>query len=404
MHIDLNSCFATALQQAYFHLRNRPIAVAAYETPNGCVLAPSIEAKRFGVKTAMTVRDAKLLCPGIIICGNETDIVRDVHMKFRNICRDYSPTVHMMSIDELIIDFKDMERVHLDLIYVAKEIKRRFRSEIGEVISCNIGLSTNILLAKLAGSLHKPDGLDVITHENLKEIYSQIKLTDLNGINTRNEARLNANGIFNPLQFLDSTVQTLRSNVFQSILGWYWYCELRGYQIRDVEFKRRSYGQDYALGKYTADPQELARLLMKLTEKMGRRLRKSRNEAFGIHVGIGYADGTYWHKGRQVNTGMYTTQELFTKVMWMFNQAPEKKQIARLGVSCYDLAPSNKSQPTLFDADDSRRKLSDAMDKINDRYGEFVITPALMMCMGKEGLILDRIPFGETKNIEDLYS
>jgi len=85
MHIDLNSCFATVEQQANFHLRGKPLVIAAYETPNGCVVSPSIEAKRYGIKTGMTVREARLLCRNVIVRDPDPDLVRDVHFKFKTI-------------------------------------------------------------------------------------------------------------------------------------------------------------------------------------------------------------------------------------------------------------------------------------------------------------------------------
>jgi len=89
MHVDLNSCFATIEQQASPLLRGKPIAVAAYNSPNGCVVAPSIEAKRFGVKVGMTVREARLLCGEIIIKLPDPPKYREVHQQFSKIFRDY---------------------------------------------------------------------------------------------------------------------------------------------------------------------------------------------------------------------------------------------------------------------------------------------------------------------------
>jgi len=108
MHIDLNSCFATAEQQAYPSLRGKPIGIAAYTAPSGCVLAPSIEAKRYGVKTGMTVRDARLLCPDIIIRDPDPRLVRDIHVKFRSVLQNYSPLIVPKSIDELVVDFSHL--------------------------------------------------------------------------------------------------------------------------------------------------------------------------------------------------------------------------------------------------------------------------------------------------------
>lgn len=395
MHVDLNSCFATVEQQANPHLRGRPIVIAAYTTPNGCVVAPSIEAKKYGIKVGMTVREARLLYKDVIVRDPDPQLVRDVHVKFIKIFKDYSPFVYPKSIDEVVVEFKGLPAFKRGLVNIGYDIKKRLRTEVGEWISCNIGISTNRFLAKLASSLHKPDGLDVITHKNILNVYSLVSLIDLNGINTRYEARLNSNGIFNPLQFLKAGELFLRKNVFKSIVGHYWYLRLRGFETDDVEIKRKSFGQDYAIGKKTKDQMELSRILMKLCEKMGRRLRRSGNEAFGIHVGIIYEDWTYFHKSKKFNRPMFTTDDLFIKSMWIFNMRDKEKKIAKISVSCFELFPAKTSQINLFEIEDKKRKVSNALDKINDRYGEYIITPALMMDM--ENLVLDRIAFGSTE-------
>ncbi len=400
MHIDLNSCFATVEQQANFHLRGKPLVIAAYTSPAGCVIAPSIEAKRLGIKVGMTVREAKLICKEVIVRDPDPALVRDVHLKFRKICRDYSPIVIAKSIDEMVIDFQGIAGFNQDLIIIGQEIKKRIRKEIGEWISCNVGIGTNRFLAKLAASLHKPDGLDLIDYQNLRDVYASVKLIDLNGINTRFEARLNANGIFTPLEFLAAKEAFLRKQVFKSIVGYYWYLRLRGFEIDDVEFKRKSFGQDYALGEKTADPEKLSRLIMKLCEKMGRRLRRSGQAAQGVHLGIVYTDGSYWHRAKKFSRVLFTTQDLFIKALWIFNQQPERKVVAKLSVSCFDLVPAKSLQESLFDFFDKKLKVSLAMDKINDRYGEYVITPALMM--GMKDLVVDRVAFGGIKDRSEI--
>ena len=403
MHIDLNSCFATVEQQANPHLRGKPLVIATYTSPGGCVLAPSIEAKKYGIKVGMTVRDARLIYKNIIVRDPDPILVRDVHVKFRNICKTYSPTVIPKSIDEVVIDFANTPALQRGLINIAQEIKARFRDEIGEWISCNVGISTNRFLAKLAASLHKPDGLDVVDYHNLETIYSQIKLTDLNGINIRYEARLNAVGIFTPLQFFEASAVFLKKSVFKSIIGYHWYLRLHGFEIDDVEFKRKSYGQDYSLGKKTSDRQILAKYIMEMCEKLGRRMRHAEKAALGVHIGLIYENWTYWHRGRKVYQPLYSTQEIFTKAMWVFNQQPDIKTIAKISVSCYDLIPCKTNQLSLLDDVQIEKKtnLTNALDKINDRYGEYVITPALMM--GMNDLIIDRVAFGGTKELEDLY-
>lgn len=402
MHIDLNSCFATIEQQANPLLRGKPLVVAAYDTPNACIIAPSIEAKRIGIKVGMRIREAWLLSRDIIIRTPDPQKYRDVHTKFKNIFKEYSPDVTPKSIDEAVIDFSPVEQWNPDLIRIAREIKQRIKNEIGEWIVCSIGISTNMFLAKLAASLHKPDGLDLIDYHNLLDVYKRVELLDFNGINVKFQARLNMHGIHTPIDFLNAPLDLLEKQVFKSIVGRYWYQKLRGYEADKKEFPTKTIGQQYALKIPTADRKELSRLLMKLCEKMGRRLRRKSLIARGIHFWASYKDWTFWHRGRMMDRDMYTTFELYRNAQLVFNQQPQLKPITHMGVSCYDLNPTNKIQMNLFEEEFTKeRKAADAMDKINDKYGEFTVVPAIMMDM--DDLILDRIAFGGVKELEDLY-
>lgn len=400
MHIDLNSCFATIEQQANPLFRGKPIAVAAYNSPNGCILAPSIEAKLLGIKTGMTVREARLIYPRIIVRTPDPPKYRAVHTAFCRIFRDYSPDVTPKSIDEAVIDLTDSLRLFRGTVTdIGREIKKRFKTEIGEWMRCSIGISTNRFLAKLAASLHKPDGLEIIDHRNVIDVYRRVSLIDLNGINTRFQARLNAYNIFTPIDFYQAPMELLKKQVFKSIIGYYWYLRLRGHEIDAIDFKRKSFGNTYALQKQTRDPKELSKLLMKLCEKTGRRLRRAQYSAQGVHVSCVYTDMTYWHTGRKFETPIYTTQEIYIKAMRLLNMSGYKKHVRNLAVSVYDLIPSTHEQLEIFSS--PGHKVAEAVDKINDRWGEFVITPALMMEM--DDIILDRIAFGGVKELEEIY-
>lgn len=400
MHLDLNSCFASIEQQANPLLRGKPIVVAAYTAPSGCVLAPSIEAKKEGIKVGMRVRDAKFLCPKVVVLAPDPPKYRDVHLKLRRLLNEYSPNVVPKSIDEAVIDFSGTVALKRGLTDIGYEIKRRIKSEIGEWLLCNIGISTNRFLAKLAASLHKPNGLDVITFNNLIETYQKTKLTDFCGINTHYEARLNANGIFTPIDFLNASLQTLQKQVFKSINGYNWYLRLRGWEVDAADFGRKSYGQSYALPKPTDDPNELSKLLMKLCEKMGRRLRRAGYFTQGIHVSVFYNDDTHWHKAMRLPQPVFSTPDLFLKAKIVLNYQPEKRRIANLAVSCYDLLKYSFDQPALFGNESLRKKkLVEAVDRLNDKYGEYIITPALML--GLRDKVIDRIAFGRGGGLEE---
>jgi DNA polymerase-4 len=400
MHIDLNSCFATVMQQAYVHLRGKPLVISAYSTPRGFVLSPSIEAKKLGIKLGFNNADARAVCPDIIIRTPDPELVRDVHRKFRKIFESYSPFVVPKSIDEAVIDFKHTKYENTDLVPVGEEIRLRMRREIGEWISCSIGISTNRFLAKLAAGIHKPNGLDVIDAGNVEHIFSRMVLTDFPGIARRFELRLHENGIYTPLDFLAADEKFLHRKVFKSIVGHHWYMRMRGWEVDDIEFERKSYGQQYALAEKTGNVLILGRLLMKLCEKMGRRVRRAGYAARGISLALSFTDHTYLHTGHLVGYQMYTIWDFYHEAYRILHEAlAGGKTVSQMSVSCFDLVTVRAIEEQLFDQTRTKKHLvSDAVDQMNDRYGEYVITPASMMRM--DSTILDRIAFG---NVREVY-
>lgn len=404
MHVDMNSCFATIEQQANPLLRGRPCGVCSYTTPRGIIIAPSIEAKQLGIKLGTTVREAKTICRDFVPLENDPPKYRDAHIRFKKIFMDYTDRVTPKSIDEAVLDLSNTPILKLKTMEeIGFEIKQRVYEELGEWVRVNVGIGSNRFFAKTAAGLHKPDGLDVMDSSNALEIYRSMELTDLCGINWRYEVRLNANGIYSPLQFFSARMDFLKKQVFKSIVGRHWYMRLRGWEVDAIDFGRKSFGHTYALGQKTADKDELSKLLMKLCEKTGRRLRRANYHAQGVHVSMLYQDRTYWHKGYTTKTRLYTTDEIFRYAMLLFNKQPQLKVVTNLAVSVFNLVPHSPEQIGLFDGGkQDKEALARSIDEVNDRYGEFVITPALMMSMDKT--VLDRIAFGGVRDLDDLYS
>ncbi len=403
MHIDMNSCFASVEQQANRLLRGKAIGVVANDHRTGTIISPSYEAKRFGIKTGFRVFQAREILPKIQIIKSDPDKYFYVHKKFAEIFRDYSPDVVALSIDEAAINFEGMPKINLKrLVSIGYEIKQRIKAEIGDWLTCNVGISTNRFLAKLGASLHKPDGLDVITSDNLREVYKSLELVDLCGINVRYERRLNLAGIRTPLDFLEAPVWKLRHQVFHSIVGYYWYMRLRGYEIDTIEHPRRSYGQGYHLHHFTAENQELSKLMMKLCEKMGRRLRRAGMAARGIAVYASFERG-YLHKGHKFGGYMYATLDLYDAAMALLNHRPADQKVTQLSVSCFDLAEAAKLTLPLFEGLKERRiKIANATDAINNHYGEYVVYSAKMFGLDNE--IVKRVPFhATTDTLSEIY-
>lgn len=400
MHIDLNSCFATLEQQAYPRLRGRPVAVAAYTTDNGCVLAPSIEAKQFGVKTGTRVKDAKLLCPGIVILPPDPMKYRDVHLRLKSILGRYTDDINPKSIDEFVINLegspllKRADGAH----YVAHQIKACIRQEIGEWVRVSVGIAPNKLLAKTGAGLHKPDGLDEINAGNALDIYRSLQLTDLYGIAARNAARLHQVGIFTVEDLYNASVDRLRRG-FRSVMGVHWYMWIRGWESGDVIFDRKSFGNSYSLPLQASTSAELAPTLAKLVHKTTQRMRAANYQCGGVHLSLVFRDYDYWHKGVQTDKPLFDQRDVHREAYRLLERCPYRKPVKTLAVSVFNLAPYNVKQLTLFDDEDKKARLVAAQDEVNSRYGTYCLTPGLMI--GTEALVPDRIAFGGVKELQD---
>ncbi len=453
MHIDLNSCFAIIEQQANRLLRGRPVAVPAYDTPRGMVIASSYEAKAKGIKLGVNVQQARQIDPRVVILTPDPAKYREAHRLFKKVLLAYTPDVHPKSIDEFVLDFESSlmlkkrfaersakstdapRKIHNRLMRdIALEIKRDIAESLGEYVTVNIGISTNRFLAKYAAGFGKPDGMLLIDHANLRDSYRGMSLVDLPGINLRYKARLRAAEIYTPLDFLDADMTLLRKRVFKSINGYHWYRRLKGYEADAIEFQRRSIGHQYALSDKTTDMEKLERLLIKLCEKTGRRLRRNDYCATGIHLYLGFEssmphmDGPAafdnmpnirsWSHGEKVYHRLYSTPDIYDAAKRLLRSAEIPSRIKIMSVHVFGLEPWTPEQLNLFQTQkldkkaspgdktalertlrsvDAQKRVSDAVDAINDRYGEFVVVPGAMTEMS--GTILDRIAFGQVHDM-----
>jgi len=399
MHIDLNSCYAIIEQQANPLIRHKPVGVAAYTTPRGFIIASSYEAKRQGIKL-MRIIEAKEIDPRIIILAPDPEKYFDAHRRFKAVLERYTDLVTPKSIDEFIVDFQGSQTISKgqNLLEIGYQMKEEIKQALGKYVTVNIGIAPNRFLAKVAAGMDKPDGLTVIEARDIPNIYGQLNLLDLPGINHRYESRLNRAGIFTPLDFFDAQLQLLKGPVFQSIVGYYWYLRLRGYEIDAQKFPVRSFGNDFAIKEWTYDREVISRYIMKLSEKTGRRLRKHDYQAQGVYLGLAFDDGSWWGKSKRSKATIYSTQEIYLNLMQLFRQVSFPAKCSHVNIAVFNVAPASPFQLGLFDGTGlDTRALARASDKINDRYGEFTLIPARMANM--EHVIIKRVPFGSVRDL-----
>lgn len=396
MHIDLNSCFATVEQQARPMLRGRPVVIVNRRTENTMIVTASYEAKALGISLGMKVKEARRLAPDLVALESDPPKYRYVYRKLMSIMKRYSAHITMKSIDEGIIDFHQTTSAikGRELVDIGYEMKQSLRNEIGCAMRCNVGIAPNRFLAKTAASLHKPDGLDVIDHSNLRQALAELKLTDLTGIASHNEARLNKVGIYTPLQFLDADPVTLRKIVFKSIVGEQWHQRLRGWEVDDVSHDVKTVGRQYVLEAFDLSRTQILQRLHHLCESVGHRMRTQNKAARGIVVTARSRGHGYWHRRHMCALPFFSNQAIYAQAAMLFAQAPD--DITMIAVSCYQLEDGISDQLSLFGDQLAREQhVTEAIDAINRRFGDRTIHAA--DTLGTDFYVKQKVPFGSTR-------
>jgi len=408
MHIDLNSCFATIEQQSRPSLRGRPVGVTNRITPHCCMIALSYEAKRVGAKVGMRHDEVRGMVPNLIVLETDPPKYHHAYQKLVEIMKSYSPKVKMKSIDEGIIDFSGSNhalnmRSHNStkaLEQIGYEIKQRLKEELGCWMKCNVGIAPNRFLAKLAAGFNKPDGLTVIDHRNIEEIYSKLVLQDFPGIASRFEKRLKEKGVTTPLEFLHAPYMTLRKGVFKSIVGEHWYKRIRGYEVDDVETNLGIVGKQFVMDNKTTDEREIKKRFSYLCYSTGRKLRYNEVAARGIYVYLQLANGESWFKRHLFERPFHSDKDVFANAMFILDQREKTIPITMMSITCYHLSPLNgvDTQLELFKDIEQEENLTETIDDINDYFGLPSISFATSL--GGHNIVKQKIPFGSTKYFE----
>lgn len=400
MHIDLNSAFASAEQQAWPALRGRPMGVTNRLSKECCVIAASYEAKALGIKVGVRRTEALALCPDFVMVETDPSKYTWMYQNLIKIMQDYSPNIKMKSIDEGIIDFHNLGPTlqGRSLEDIGYEIKQRVYKAVGKWMRINVGIGPNRFLAKTAAGLHKPDGLDVISHKNLVATYKTMELEDLTGIADGYGSRLRAHGITTPMQFLEADDGLLRKQVFRSINGLYWHERLRGYEMDDQPTTLGMVGRQWVVKTPSNNNDYLRSCLHFLVETTGLKLRYRNVEARGVCVWVEFSAGGGWRDKRMHHSTFYTNEDIWERVSRLFDHRPKHMVVRTMGLYLYELTPSTRSQLSLLDDVAKADYLTKAVDEINDFYGAFTVFSADTL-VGTQN-VKQKIPFGGTEYFE----
>ncbi len=388
MLLDMNSFFASVEQQANPRLRGKPVGVCASLHKTSCLIAASKEAKKMGIKTGTLIWKAQKICPDIVLVESEPEKYREVNRRMNRILDDYSDRIEHYSIDE---SFLDLSESQISPVQAGVEIKRRIRDEVGEALTCSIGIAQNKFMAKLAADMQKPDGLAVVWREQLPEIYKRKKLSDLWGVARGWERRLARLGIASPLDVLHYPLANLMAAYGKP--GYYIWNRINGLEIDEIcsdEDPPKSFGHSWVLNFRSTDKQKIAPVIMRLAEKAARRMRREDFKAQGIYLTIRMADGTGYHQSKKLHRDIETGSGLYEEALMIWKNWRFHSEVAFVACGFFELS-QRTDQLSLFGK--TEKNLNDSLDLINDKYGEFTIRPGLLV--HTQDYAPDAIAFGK---------
>jgi len=396
----MNSYFASVEQQANPFYRGKPVGVCAYLSPKGCIIASSKEAKKLGIKTGTTVSQAKQLCPKVILLENEPAKYRSTTEKIFSILSDYTERIEPYSIDEAFLDLTGYIKNFQQGKKIILTIKKRIKNEVGEWLTCSSGLAWTRFLAKFASDICEKDGYLIINSlKKAEAIYKKVKLTEAWGIAENLEFRLNQLGIYNLLDLKNYPVANLMQVLGKP--GYYLWANVNGIEIEGVrtpeEIPPKSIGHSYCLYKQTNDLNYLKAILMKLCEKTGRRLRTQKLEAKVIYAGYTLKYGDGYFKRQTISEKLFTSQEIFQTASQIILHKPPPGPVRMLAISVSGLKPLT-GQLNLFYPKKSLA-LCLALDKINDKFGDFTIYTGPMW--GTKDNAPDRVGYRKSVAIKE---
>ena len=246
IHIDMDAFYASVEQRDNPELRGKPLAVGHSEE-RGVVAAASYEARRFGVRSAMSSQKAKRLCPQLIFVPGRMEVYKAVSRQIHEIFHKFTDVIEPISLDEAFLDVTENKPGILLAVDIAKEIKREIRRELDLVASA--GVSYNKFLAKIASDYRKPDGLCTIHPDQAMEFISRLPIEDFWGVGPVTAKKMHALGIHNGEQLRACSLAMLKREFGK--VGSVYYDFARGIDLRPVEAERvrKSIGCEHTLEK-----------------------------------------------------------------------------------------------------------------------------------------------------------
>lgn len=406
-HIDVNSAFLswTAVKMlregSRVDIRKIPAVIGGdRKTRHGIVVAKSIPAKKYGIITGEPIANALKKCPNIEIIPPEHGYYYEQSDKLMEFLKNFTPNIEQVSVDECYMDFSSIANSFSTPIQAANKIKDSVREKFGFTV--NIGISDVKVLAKMASDFEKPDKVHTLYRDEIEEKMWNLPVSDLYMAGKSSVLILNKLGIFSIGQLAKTPRDVLEAHLkSQGTLLWEFANGIDDRIVNVNKEEAKGVGNSVTLSHDYTDIEDIKKILLGLSDKVGLRLRKAGQMAKTIAVEIKYNDFTKVSRQTTLDVATDASTEIYNLSKELFDECWNEKPVRLLGVRTANLVENNEpEQMSLIDffqeknksdgfqkpSHDKLKKLDEALDKIKNKYGNDTITRASLLKENERGI------------------
>lgn len=373
-HIDVNSAYLSwsAVKMIQYgstlDIRKMPSVIAGKEKDrHGIVLAASIPAKKYGIKTGETIYSAKKKCKNLkVVLPDFNWYIKSSNSLFEFL-NSYTPKIEIYSIDECFLEFIKPD---IDYMKLAEEIKERITEELG--FNCNIGISTNKLLAKMASDLKPKNSINTLFKNEIEKKMWKLSIGNLFMVGKKTEIKLknlNINTIGDLAKYdLDILISKFKS---QGILLKNYANGIDVSKVKEVKEEAKGMGNSTTISYDVEIEEEALDILLSLTESLSSRLRKSEMVGNVISIYIKNNKFINYSHQKKINTKINSTKLIFKEVKKLFLETWNGEPIRHIGIRVSNLSKEEFIQGNLFDYKEIEKesKIDQTIDLIRNKYG-----------------------------------
>jgi DNA polymerase-4 len=341
IHVDMDAFYASVAELDNPELRGKAIAVGGSES-RGVVSAASYEARKYGVKSAMSSFLAKQKCPHLIFVKSDFERYKELSAKIREIFYDYTDLVEPLSLDEAYLDVTENKKGNPSANDIAREIRERIYKETG--LRASAGISINKFIAKVASDINKPNGQKTIHPEEVLQFLEELPVNKFYGVGKVTAAKMYNLGIFVGNDLKKKTVEELVKSFGKS--GTHYYHIVRGIHNSAVKPNRirKSIAAERTFSENISSEIFMIERLDKIADELERRMKKSDVKGKTITLKIKYSDFTQQTRSKTKSDFMQTKKEFFPVVKELLYQNKLTNSVRLLGLSFGNLN-TEKNEP-----------------------------------------------------------